>query len=212
MRHLILLPVVVFPHWGAAKAQDAALERRYLELIQERDQLSRSVRIMQDEVRLSEDKHLYLVIDFRSKQVLLKVHGLPVKRISPLEVRKLGKSGCSTGATILEHFESVRPPRISSSGQPSGEKVVEVSDMPQAYELGFGSGDRSVTLSIRPVPSTLMARAWLKVSATFQSGGQAMMQAVGFNRPAYRLVLLPEDAKALFWAVDKGCPAILVCD
>ena len=84
--------------------------------------------------------------------------------------------------------------------------------MPQGYELGFGSGDRSVTLFIHPVPSTLMARTWLNVSETFQSGSYAVMQVVGFRQPSYRLLLLPEDAQALYWAVDKGCPAIFVCD
>lgn len=212
MRPLILLLVVALSHWGEAKAQDAALQEQYLRLIQEREQLSRSVRIMQDEIRLSKDKHLYLVVDFRSKQMLLKVHGLHLKRIPVVDVRKLGGRDCSTGATILEHFENARTPRISASGSPDAEKVVEVSDMPQAYELGFGSGDRSVTLSIRPVPSTLMARTWLNVSATFQSGSYAVMRAVGFRRSSYRLLLLPEDARALYWAVDKGCPAILVCD
>ncbi len=212
MRLLILLLVAVLPHGSAAKAQGSASEKQYLGLIQERDQLSRSVKLLQDEVRLSRGKHLYLVVDFRSKQMLLKVDGLLLRRIPVADVRKLGNSGCSTGATVLEYFENARTPAVSAGGSPDAEKFVEVSDMPQSYELGFGSGDRSVTLSIRPVPSTRMARTWLSVSATLQSGSYALMRAVGFRRASYRLLLSPEDARALYWAVEKGCPAILACD
>ena len=202
-----------FLYAGSAGMQASTLQQDYLRLLQEREQLSLRVKVMEQEVRLSKDKHLYLVVDLRSKQILLKMRGLVLKRISVLDVRKIGSSDCSTGTAILEESDSRKTPRILTPGNPDAVDIIDISDMPQVYEFTFRSSDnRSVALSVRPVPSTLLARAWLYVSEAFQFGSYAVMWVFGFSHPSYRLLLLPEHAQALYWAVEKDTPTILVCD
>jgi len=212
MQALLMLPVAVYFHWSAAMAQDDALEKQYLDLVKQREQLSRSVRLLHEETRLSQDTHPYLVVDLRAQQMILKGHGLPMKQIALLKVQKLGRLACSTEAAFLAPDENAQSIKLSSSEGSDPEKLISVSDMPQAYDLAFGRGDRAVTLSIRPASSTLLGRAWLNVSARFQSGGYAVVQAFGSDRPAYRLILSPEDAQALYWAIEKGWPTLLICD
>lgn len=198
---------------GSAGVQASTLQQDYLRLLQEREQLSRNVTVMEQEVQLSNDKHLYLIVDLRSKQILLKMRGIVLKRISVLEVRKLGGSDCSTGTVILEESDSRKTPRILPPGSPDAVDIIDVSDMPQVYEFSSRSSDnRSVALSVHPVPATLLARTWLHVADAFQSGSYAVKWVFGFRQPSYRLLLSPEHAQALYWAVEKDTPAILVCD
>lgn len=210
IHHIALLS---FFYAGSGGIQASALQQDYLRLLQEREQLSQNVKVMQQEVQLSKDKHLYLVVDLRSKQILLKMRGIVLKRISVLDVRKIGSSDCSTGTVILEESDSRKTPRILRPGSPDAVDIIDVSDMPQVYEFSPRPSDNgSVVLSVRPVPSTLLARAWLHLSEAFQFGTHSLMQTFGFGHPFYSLLLLPEHTQALYWTVEKDTPAILVCD
>ena len=204
----ILLALAVFSPWGTAAAQDASLMQQHQALLAERDKLAGNVRVLENEVRLSREKRPYLVVNLPSKEIILKVHGLALKHISTVEVRRMGSSDCTTGAAVLEYFETDRVPKIRATGETDPANVIDVSDMPQSYELGFRSEDRLVSIYVRPASSTVLSKAWLAVSNMFASGGYAVRRVFGFKRPAYRLLLLPQDAQALFWALDKGSPAM----
>lgn len=210
IHHMALLGIL---YAGSAGMQAFTPQQDYLRLLQEREQLSRNVRVVEQEIRLSKGKHLYLVVDLQSKQILLKMRGIALKRIPVFGVRKVGTSDCSTRTVILEESDSQITPRILPPGRPDAVDIVDVSDMPQAYKFGSRSGDdSSVALSVRPVPATLLARTWLHVVDAYQSGSYAVMRVLGPRHPSYRLLLSPEHAQSLYWAVEKGTPAILICD
>lgn len=193
-------------------AQPASLEQQRLELLAERDRLSREVRILEAELSLSEQKRPYLVADFHSRELILKVHGLAVKRVAAAEVRKLGGPVCTTGVTTLDRFDAVEIPKIDPTSESGSETSVALSDMPRSYELGFLADGQSVSLQIHPAPTTALSRTWTRVSTAFASGGRTLLQALGYKQPVYLWLIQPEDAQALFWALEKGSQAILVCD
>jgi hypothetical protein len=211
-RPLVVVAVAVFSAWFNAAAQEPSLEAQYLELLKERDELTRKVRVLRDESELAGQKRPYLVIDLQSKQLTLRVQGLAVKSIPLADVRRMGRRDCASGVTVLEEFEAPRAPKLEATGEPAPEVTVAVSDMPQAYNLGFAAGEEFVNLSIRPVPESIIAETWLAISAGFSYTSGALGQAVGLTGPSYQLLLPAEDAQALFWSIEKGTQAILVCD
>ena len=137
-----------------AAAPDVALEQEYRELLKERDALSRNTRILRDEVTLSKTKRPYLVADLGLKQLTLKVHGLAVKRIAAVEVHGFARTRCVSGIAVLEKFAAPRAPGAPAPDATGTVKNVAVTDVPQAYRLGFVAGDRFVELAIRPAPAT----------------------------------------------------------
>ena len=117
-----------------------------------------------------------------------------------------------SGIAVLEKFAAPPAPGAPAPDATGTVKNVAVTDVPQAYRLGFVAGDRFVELAIRPAPATAAGKAWLGISGALSSGAWAVWQAFGSRTASYRLVLAPEDAQALFWALEKGSSAILVCD
>jgi hypothetical protein len=204
--------IAVLFAWANLTAQEPSLEEQYLELLKERDTLSLQTQLLRDESALAKKKGIYLVIDLPSKELLLKVQGLTVKRIPLVEARRMGRRNCASGAAVLEGFEAPKAPKLEATGEPAPEIAVDVSDMPQAYDLGFDVGEETVNLSIRPIPESLPAKAWLAMSAWFSYASGALGQATGFTGPSYQLLVPAEDAQALFWSIEEGTPAILVCD
>ncbi len=210
---LTLLAMAALAPGGTVAAQNPLPDQEYRSLLAERDRLARDARVLEAETRLAQQKRVYLVADLRSGALILKVHGMVVKEFHPVEIRRMGRLDCTTGVAVLEQFEEATPTSaVAAPGASETEASVEITDMPQSFQLGFRAGEQITSFSIRPALGTPVSRAWQRISAAFASGGSAAMQAVGFKSPSYRLTLLPDDARELFWALEKGTPAILLCD
>ncbi len=211
-RWLSLTCALVFAFDAFALAQETSLERQYLDLLRQRDVLAHANLVLHEEIRLSADKKPYLVVDFRAKELVLKVHGQSIKRFPVTDLLPVGTLPCVTGAAVLDQFEGFVPPVVPLGGVENLDLVVELRDMPQSYDLGFQTEADVVVVSVRPAPAGTVARARERISEAFLSGGYVAGRLIGVRRSAYRILLPPEDAQALFWVLEKGSSAILVCD
>lgn len=166
-------------------------------------------RTLEEEIKLASKPQPYLLLDSAQSVFLLKSRGLILRRFPILAWQAVGDSP-PPGVVRLRARPPITRPKIQP-GQDSTEHPIDVSDMPMEYLLVF---DHDLVIEILPPlterPWYWIRRKWLNGWNRFQSWmGQDSGREFPAASPRMSLVLAPEEAQSLAWAVTEGMPLLM---
>lgn len=169
------------------------------------------------EVPLARSGQLYSVADLANRVVRIKNRGAVLREFPVLGV-EMHRRWPQTAARLTLDRKGIAPkpkqtvivPVKKSPGQGEAETdavvvervedSLELDDMPAAYSLEFEDGSRILVLAESPA-----APRRANISARWQFGFVRFF----FRTPAATIRLAPDDARALYWALRPGHPALV---
>jgi hypothetical protein len=169
--------------------------------------LAEANRLLEEEIKLAARPQIYLVIDLSQSAILVKGRGVELYRL-PIASWRLSKGASVAGILRLR----ARPPVIRPKATPVEDTppVIELKDMPQAYDLLF---QPPLTVIVAP-PAQEEPWLWAKSRIGEWWGRLALAAGFASDRetiagPRLRLTLLQDAAQSLAWVVTDGMAVII---
>jgi hypothetical protein len=170
--------------------------------------LSEANRLLEAEVTLASSPHIYLLVDLPRKVIFVKSRGVELHRLPVVGWRRSGE-GSLTGVFYLTARPSVIRPKAGPADEGSP-PIIEVSDMPQEYDLVLSQG---VIIRIAPPAceepwlwvKSRLREWWTLVKGAFQIPSEE--KTIG---PGLRLILSRDAAQSLAWSAADGMAILIV--
>jgi hypothetical protein len=169
--------------------------------------LAEANRLLEEEIKLAAHPQIYLVIDLSQNVILVKGRGVELYRLLIASWR-FSKGASVAGVLRLQ----ARPPLIRPKATPVEDTppVIELKDMPQAYDLLF---QPPLTIVVAPLAQEEL---WLWAKSRIREWWERLTLAAGFASdresiagPRLRLTLSQDAARSLAWVVTDGMALII---
>jgi len=181
----------------------------------DKENLTRENRLIEQELSLAKKSQLYCVFDLKGKTIRIKAQGVILKEFPIYHVRVWGSS-LPSNALVLEKKSAFVKPRRKNMRPAEHEETenfeihaLELDDMPSRYTLVL---DRRVYISVRPhkgfFSKTGNGIASLK-NAIVRPFIAFWYAVRGQPYTAIDIFLDKGDAKALYWSFQEGAESIL---
>jgi hypothetical protein len=163
-------------------------------------------RYLEDEVKLAARPQVYLVLDPFDRAILVKSRGLELHRFPVLDWRGPDPHRLA-GVFQLKARPPVSRPKAAPVDDPEQLEIIELKDMPSAYELHMEPGLLIVIAppaADHPVVWALsqVREWWWRLLAALHVGGRTSV-------PRIRLTLDDEAARSLAWSVTEQMPLLI---
>ncbi|HZS10884.1 MAG TPA: hypothetical protein VFA38_01450 [Nitrospirales bacterium] len=168
--------------------------------------LAELTRALEDEVKLAARPQVYLVFDPFDRAILVKSRGLELHRFPVLEWRGPDPHRLA-GVFQLKARPPVSRPKAAPVDDPEQLAVIELKDMPSAYELHMDPG---LLILIAPPASdhpvvwafSQVREWWWRLLAVLHVGGRTSV-------PRIRVTLEEDAARSLAWSVTEQMPLLI---
>jgi hypothetical protein len=175
----------------------------YMESLELRNSVQKRVSAMEREIQIIKNGRLYLLVDLRDGEILLKIRGSILKRI-PVQVAVApDRTACPSGIGVLTQKDTASQP-----ARPTGNNeldVLQLHEMPVEYALHFNcESHTTVAVFVSPLHGR-----WRNRISALSDGVVYRLRSLtpGVGNPdeiRYQLYLNPEDAQELYWALSTG--------
>lgn len=170
-------------------------------------------RLMEQELRLAARPQTYLVLDLQTGHLLIKARGLELYRLA------LSSWVTPEFDRLASPFSlKARPPIPRTKSGPPGDsaaKPIELSDMPNTFDLSFdpplvvsveASTHRSAWVRLR----SRMVAWWHSLTRVSRSFTETNRSTDDVQPPMLSLSLAEEDAQSLAWTAMDGMPLLIL--
>jgi hypothetical protein len=175
----------------------------YTDSLELRNAVQERVSVMEREIQIIKNGRLYLLVDLRTGEILLKIRGSILKRIPVRVAVASDRAACHSGAGVLTEKNAASQPARPTGGTELD--ALQVGEMPKEYALHF-SCERHTNIAVFVSP---LRGPWRNRVSAFSDGIvyrlRSLTSVVGNpDEVRYQLYLKPEDAQELYWSLSTG--------
>jgi hypothetical protein len=174
--------------------------------------------LLEDEIKLAREPHIYFIFDFKDKKIYIKARGKELKELSikdfgfwgkPLDVKSVVLTKKSSLFTPKQ--SKIKPGSASDNANSADFQLdaIELADMPESYSLSLDG----ILIDIKPEtdgPFSLMKNIYRSVKLYVMRPVHAVWSILRGNPFTSIIVSLGrKDAQVIYWTMHEGASAII---
>jgi hypothetical protein len=174
--------------------------------------------LLEEEIKLAKEPHIYFVFDFKDKKIYIKARGKELKELNIKDFGFWGESLHVKSAVLIKKSSLFGPkqskikPGSASDNADSADfqlDAIELADMPESYSLSLDD----IVIDIKPEtegPLSLLKNTYRSIKLHIMRPLHAVWNIIrGKQFTSITISLTKKEAQVIYWTMHEGTGAII---
>lgn len=176
--------------------------------------------LLEEEIKLAKEPHIYFIFDFKDKKIYIKASGKALKELIIKDFGFWGKPLDVKSAALIKKSSLFGPKQSKIKPGSAGDNAnssdfqldaIELADMPESYSLSLDG----ILIDIKPEtegPISLLKNTYRSIKLHIMRPLHAVWNIIRGKQFTSIIVSLgKKEAQVIYWAMHEGAGAIIYC-